>query len=196
MSGSYHFQTLLSPPFPLSLLSGEFSFIKIKPHFRLIFFSLSPFLQIEWNVISINLASPSLPSLLLSLSYPNLPHHEEIIVPAVLPLLSPLHCGQISPTEDDFLSSRSLNEFLSPLPPTLTAFSSFSLIGRYFLPHNGTRLSPLLISSPPFPPGLFLPGLIQPARSPASQLEQIWGTTSINLHPARESQYQASPCAP
>lgn len=83
-----------------------------------------------------------------------------------------------------------------PSPPTPTAFSSFSLIGRYFLPHNGTRLSPLLISSPPFPPALFLPGLIQPARSPASQLEQIWGTTSITLHPARESQYQASPCAP
>lgn len=61
VSGSYHFQTLLSPPFQLSLLSGEFSFIKIKPHFRLIFFSLSPFLQIEWNVISINLTSPPLP---------------------------------------------------------------------------------------------------------------------------------------
>lgn len=61
VSGSYHFQTPLSTPFQLSLLSREFSFIKIKPHFRLIFFSLSPFLQIERNVIAISLASCASP---------------------------------------------------------------------------------------------------------------------------------------
>lgn len=111
-----------------------------------------------------------------------LPNHPSIHPPHPLLLL----LQEISLTEDDCLCQELHDSPAALSPPTHPTFSSFSLIGKYFLPHNGMRPSPLIFSSAVFLV-FFLPALII-LQLPWQAAGRGWGDPPINPHPARDAE--------